>query len=1265
MRLLFLAIPRDKWPAVIKELIRVTKPGGYIQLVEAPTRVFYYDPKNTAVVKEALAEDGPMGLEVLIREFAGERLVDMCSEAGLVDIEEKKASLPLGWNGPIGQLCLTNIRGLFSGLKPFAQSSAGLSDEEYDRICAEAAVDSGTPPWSSASLRTSTTTPASAAGAAKWSQGRGSRQASTTPGTTASSRSTPTAPCMPDWDPPALARWVVTAMDPLATLEDRMRSGDAEVYASLGTTIVQERICTEVFGSLSNEEIDSVICKPNGIKTVGERKMLQLLRDRARCAATEAPPSPLPREKRMLSVDNDEPSQPKKFRVVHVCVVDSDEDEAASVSASSNRELKMEAADEGAGVSSRGNSEFSQSLDGRFEEASEPYGVKLEPETKVQNGWTKAASLFSTSSLQATPSNPITPPPPNQLKDFFLGVCGPTVHACTATVVEIRYKAPPANRENLPVHEEDDEEAILRSIDRACDYEAQEEDGVYAAEIDFLSTDEWNSLLVLAANGFRAREERRRRLQENMNTANENTDPDAANQHLKAAFDTFCDEEEDEGNNKHARAIAMVKAVLAGTMSTSKEDLLAECANPMFEATLSYVGRKLKFSANSPREISRRIQRFLATSHKKKGAALSTPSSIWPLVKRATIRGPWALLSGGLVLVDLPGIGDADAARNQIVDSYIRRCNGILAVAPITRAADNKATKDLLSSESVMLGIKNSRISYIGFIATHSDICNTEDIAEELTDTFESLLQRGMDVESIPTQSISGETRSGVLAQLRNLGKTKSNLLRGGNPEESADVLSIDFQTQNYQKVLRMMSVIARNTFVSETLQSRFNDDFKDVLSSRSAKAKKLYTYCVSSVEYEAIMRDSPVASKLFTDVKGTGIPRLRRDLWRLSGVSSDIREKTEKHLVHSFRQSSTDADEANQEVAELINEKMEDFIKGLLADTDRHHDDLSINSLRDAMENEAREAAVVREAEVKSSETDVYDRTEYLHRIIACNNKSSESLKRFIQLCAEQTARPMASSQRFDIWKRQAEELIASPTPAPTEGGGASRLGSGSAFVEAEAMIAILGDSGAGKSSLLNALLCDKGDSVLPVSGVKACTAAPIEIGYCNEDCYKVVITFLEKKEWHAEVEQLLSDLSDEDGRLKVVNRRPRSEHGKVAYDKLMSVYGRIAPIESLRRSAREIESRLDTTTSFRSRSAISIRKALEGFVSSKAVASLMLSETEAGRLWPIVKKATLTGPFKILAGSGGRLLDLPGLQDSNSARNAVVETYLSRCTG
>ncbi len=34
MRLLFLAIPADRWPGVIRELVRVTRPGGWVELVE-------------------------------------------------------------------------------------------------------------------------------------------------------------------------------------------------------------------------------------------------------------------------------------------------------------------------------------------------------------------------------------------------------------------------------------------------------------------------------------------------------------------------------------------------------------------------------------------------------------------------------------------------------------------------------------------------------------------------------------------------------------------------------------------------------------------------------------------------------------------------------------------------------------------------------------------------------------------------------------------------------------------------------------------------------------------------------------------------------------------------------------------------------------------------------------------------------------------------------------------------------------------------------
>ena len=49
--------------------------------------------------------------------------------------------------------------------------------------------------------------------------------------------------------------------------------------------------------------------------------------------------------------------------------------------------------------------------------------------------------------------------------------------------------------------------------------------------------------------------------------------------------------------------------------------------------------------------------------------------------------------------------------------------------------------------------------------------------------------------------------------------------------------------------------------------------------------------------------------------------------------------------------------------------------------------------------------------------------------------------------------------------------------------------------------------------------------------------------------------------------------------------------------------------------------------------------------------------------RYWPIVESVSIRGPFDAL-GDGAKIMDLPGLNDPNEAREAVTKSHLKTCT-
>lgn len=132
-RLLVPAIPLSAWPDLIAELVRVTSPGGWVELVEADWRIERAGPASERLVELACRLGRQRGLDVDGGTF---RMLDRSLvEAGLVDAERRTFELPLGdWGGRVGSLMATDYRAAGIRLSPTYVERLGISAEECQEL---------------------------------------------------------------------------------------------------------------------------------------------------------------------------------------------------------------------------------------------------------------------------------------------------------------------------------------------------------------------------------------------------------------------------------------------------------------------------------------------------------------------------------------------------------------------------------------------------------------------------------------------------------------------------------------------------------------------------------------------------------------------------------------------------------------------------------------------------------------------------------------------------------------------------------------------------------------------------------------------------------------------------------------------------------------------------------------------------------------------------------------------------------------------------
>ncbi len=123
------AVPVARWPAVMRDLLRVTRPGGWLELPEVGVEVNPAGPLTRQFFEWGIEASGPRGLD----PRAIPRIAHYLAGAGGVNLGSRTYEVPLGcWGGRVGTLMQTNMLSAFQALKALYIERG--SEKEFDNL---------------------------------------------------------------------------------------------------------------------------------------------------------------------------------------------------------------------------------------------------------------------------------------------------------------------------------------------------------------------------------------------------------------------------------------------------------------------------------------------------------------------------------------------------------------------------------------------------------------------------------------------------------------------------------------------------------------------------------------------------------------------------------------------------------------------------------------------------------------------------------------------------------------------------------------------------------------------------------------------------------------------------------------------------------------------------------------------------------------------------------------------------------------------------
>jgi len=128
-RFLMSGVPVGAWPQVVGELVRVTRPGGWVELVEPMVKPERLGPAGERLFGLLLELAAGRGLDTANVVF--DSLDGYLREAGLEQVTRHEVTVPIGeWGGRIGSFMASDARALCARVCELLSARLALSAEE-------------------------------------------------------------------------------------------------------------------------------------------------------------------------------------------------------------------------------------------------------------------------------------------------------------------------------------------------------------------------------------------------------------------------------------------------------------------------------------------------------------------------------------------------------------------------------------------------------------------------------------------------------------------------------------------------------------------------------------------------------------------------------------------------------------------------------------------------------------------------------------------------------------------------------------------------------------------------------------------------------------------------------------------------------------------------------------------------------------------------------------------------------------------------------